>query len=87
MGRHKRINALFHIKEAGMNIRRSIKFAVPVMLFFFFSICACGGGGAKVSSTSTTLGQELMDLKSAYDKGVISEKEYKNLKELMIKKN
>ena len=36
----------------------------------------CGGGGAEIQSTSTTMGQELMDLDASYKKGIISEKEY-----------
>ena len=41
------------------------------------SLSACGGGGAttKVEARGTQ-GQQLLDLKEAYDKGVITEKEY-----------
>ena len=39
-----------------------------------------------VQSTSTTLGQELVDLQQAYDKGIISEKEYNDLKKKAMKK-
>lgn len=46
-------------------------------------LTACGGGGAKVESTmtSTTMGQELMDLDESYKKGLLTEKEYKKAKE------
>ena len=39
---------------------------------------ACGGGGAEVRSevTTTTVGQQLLDLKKAYDAGAMTQKEY-----------
>jgi hypothetical protein len=49
----------------------------------------CRGGKAKVESTTvtttTTLGQELMDLQKAYEQGIITEKQYKDAKEKLIK--
>ena len=38
------------------------------------------------STTTTTLGQELVDLQQAYEKGIISAKEYDDLKKEAIKK-
>jgi hypothetical protein len=35
-------------------------------------------------SYSTTLGQELKDLKDAYEKGIITEKQYETTKEKLI---
>jgi len=50
----------------------------------------CRGGKARVKTTTetttTTLGQELMDLQKAYEKGIITEKEYKEAKEKLLKK-
>jgi hypothetical protein len=45
-------------------------------------LTACGGGGAttKVEARGTQ-GQQLLDLKEAYDKGVITEKEYNSTRE------
>lgn len=39
---------------------------------------ACGGGGAEVRSevSTTTTGQQLIDLKKALDSGAINQKEY-----------
>jgi len=43
-----------------------------------FGVTACGGGGADVKSevTTTTVGQQLMDLKKALDAGAITKDEY-----------
>ncbi len=41
-------------------------------------LAACGGGGADIKSevTTTTVGQQLLDLKKALDAGAITQKEY-----------
>ncbi|GLI32651.1 hypothetical protein DAMNIGENAA_00840 [Desulforhabdus amnigena] len=59
-----------------------------IFLFFILSINGCGGGGAKNVNEvrSTTLGQELLDLDAAYNKGVISEKEYKDSKKRIMER-
>ena len=41
---------------------------------------------ATVQTSNTTLGQELVDLQQAYEKGIITEKEYKDLKKQAMKK-
>ncbi len=46
----------------------------------------CGGGGARVETRSTTKGQELMDLEEAYQKGLITEKEYNKQKKEILKR-
>jgi len=50
------------------------------------SLPACGGGKATVSTTGQTCGQELIDLKSAYDAGTISKKEYDKVREATLKR-
>ena len=45
---------------------------------------ACGGSTTTVKQTETQ-GQQLMDLKEAYDSGVISEKEYEATKKKILK--
>jgi hypothetical protein len=54
-------------------------------LFAVLSLCilfltGCGGGDSTVQNTTTTMGQELMDLEESYKKGIITEKEYKKAK-------
>ena len=51
-------------------------------VIFLTSVIAtgCGGGGANVSASSTTMGQELIDLEESFNKGIITEKEYKAAK-------
>ena len=48
------------------------------------SLTACGGSTTTVKQTETQ-GQQLLDLKEAYDKGVISEKEYNSTKKKILK--
>lgn len=58
----------------------------------YFACCihliGCGGGGTEIKQTTTnsSLGQELQDLDAAYQKKIITEKEYKNAKEKLLKK-
>ena len=52
------------------------------------ALVGCGGGGTEVKQStsiySTTLGQELQDLDAAYQKGLLTEKEYKEAKKKLI---
>ncbi len=48
------------------------------------SLTACGGTTTTVEQTETQ-GRQLMDLKEAYDKGVITEKEYNSTKKKILK--
>lgn len=47
--------------------------------------CSGGSSDVKTETTATTLGSELKDLKDAYDKGIISEKEYNEAKDKIMK--
>ena len=71
---------------------KSLKFVVFALILLWMttwtvSIIGCGGGGANVrqDTYSTTLGQELQDLDEAYKTGIITEKEYNQAKDKLIK--
>ncbi|MFT6052515.1 MAG: putative membrane protein [Halioglobus sp.] len=48
------------------------------------SLSACGGSTTTVKQTETQ-GQQLIDLKEAYDSGIITEKEYTKTKGKILK--
>ena len=60
--------------------------AVILVLMVGISFIGCGGGGAKVQQSSTTVGQELIDLEKAYKDGIITEKQYKDQKSKILKR-
>ena len=53
-------------------------------------LTACSGGGARVQSqnvtTTTTMGQELMDLERSYKQGIISKSEYEKARKAILKR-
>ncbi len=67
-------------------MRRVRLTAMAAAIVLAVGLTGCGGGGAQVQSSTTTLGQELQDLKASYDKGIISEKEYNEAKKKLIDK-
>ncbi len=56
--------------------------------FLLLGVAACGGGGAEVSSqvSTTTTGQQLMDLKKALDSGAMTQKEYDQERKKILEK-
>lgn len=68
---------------------KKIVLTALVALFAAGSLTACGGGGATVKSeiTTTTRGQQLVDLKKAFDDGAITEDEYKTEKSRVLSSN
>ncbi len=63
--------------------------AMIILIPFWAGLAGCGGGeGGEVKSNirSTTVGQELIDLESAYKKGAITKDEYGNLKEKVLER-
>lgn len=53
-----------------------------------FGLAACGGGGADVRSevSTTTTGQQLMDLKKALDSGAMTQQEYEKERKKILDK-
>lgn len=49
-------------------------------------LSACSGGGADVKSeiTTTTKGQQLLDLKKAYEAGALSQQEYERERKKLL---
>ena len=62
-----------------------IRYSVAVIALSF--VVACGGGGSEVTNSSTTTGQELLDLQKAKDSGVITQDEYNDQREKILDKN
>ena len=75
-----------------MKRSRILLLSLLIMIVLSLSSCGCLSGGkggeAQVENTTrtTTLGQELQDLDAAYQKGIITEKEYKKKKKQLLKR-
>jgi uncharacterized membrane protein len=69
-------------------LRRIVLASTVLLLSLSMVDCAgCGRGGeATVEARTTTLGQELQDLKNAYDQGILTEKEYNQKKKELLKR-
>ncbi|MFZ2196669.1 MAG: SHOCT domain-containing protein [Thermodesulfovibrionales bacterium] len=73
-----------------MNFIRT--FVASIIIILGLGLTGCGGGGAEVKAetvaetSAQTLGQELIDLKKAYDMGIITEREYNESKQKLIEK-
>jgi len=49
-------------------------------------LTGCGGGGATFKAAGNkTLGEELQDLQQSYEKGIITKKQYEDVKKRLIK--
>lgn len=60
-------------------LKRAVSSATVVVLLLGLS--GCGGNDTQTTvKTTETQGKQLLDLKEAYDKGVITESEYKRTK-------
>jgi uncharacterized membrane protein len=58
---------------------------IAVVLGLAFGLVACSGSATKtVVEREATQGQQLLDLKEAYDKGAITESEYKQTKSKIL---
>jgi hypothetical protein len=66
--------------------KATLTYGIPALFLAMLLTAGCGGGDSSVQASTTTMGQELTDLKKAYDDGIISEKEYKRSKEQILKR-
>jgi uncharacterized membrane protein len=58
------------------------------VLALVLGLSGCGGNDTQtVVKTTETQGKQLLDLKAAYDQGVISESEYNRTKNEILKQN
>lgn len=56
------------------------------VLAIALALGGCGGGSSTVQATTTTMGQELMDLDASYKKGLLSEDEYKDARKKIMER-
>jgi hypothetical protein len=56
------------------------------VLALSLALAGCGGGDSTIKAETTTTGQQLLDLKKAYEAGAISEKEYEREREKILDK-
>ena len=70
-----------------MNRTNMLRLAGSLILTSVLSGClSFGSGDETVQQTkTTTTGQELQDLKAAYDKGIINEREYNQQRSKILK--
>jgi len=57
-----------------------------LLILIVLTLTACGGGGAEIQSTTTTMGQELMDLNESYKQGILTKDEYDDAKESIMER-
>jgi hypothetical protein len=78
------------IRPTGVGIRSAAKgirsLGIIVFLSLLFSGCSIGGGG-KTTIIRPTIGQEMIDLEKAVESGAISEQEYIDLRQKILRRS
>jgi len=69
-----------------MNTMGLKSLATAAIISVTLALGGCGGGSTKteVRAETTTTGQQLLDLKKAYEAGALTEKEYKSEREKIL---
>ena len=67
-------------------IRYRLAVIIIGIIISTIAITACGGSKTVQNTNTQTYGQEMLDLKKAYDEGAINEKEYNDAKKAITKK-
>ena len=62
------------------------KISILLLMFFITSCSLLDVESSDVTNNYTTVGQELIDLKKAYDEGALSEEEYNKLRQELLNK-
>lgn len=62
-------------------------FFIVTVMVSAFAVSGCGGTDVRNQTSTTTTGQELLDLKKALDAGVITEKEYNRKREEVLERD
>ena len=57
-----------------------------LLLTLSIGLAACAGSDHNVQASTTTLGQELMDLDESYKQGLLTEREYRKAKQLILRR-
>lgn len=67
---------------------KSVFTIVTILTLSCLLIGACGGGGSRpvqnTTTMTTTKGGELLDLKKAFDSGIISQREYDKQRQVIL---
>ena len=64
-----------------------------ILAFCVLFLCSCASSlfsvdkNSDVTNINTTVGEELIDLKKAYDAGAITEEEYNEIKEKILERD
>jgi len=64
-----------------------MKAATIAAIFLATALAGCGGADVKTTTTTISIGQQLIDLKNARDSGAITEREYSRARSALVDKS